>query len=253
MCPFQASLLNESQVQAVLLDIEGTTTPADFVYQILFPYARSHLELFLRQYWHERCVSEDVQGLRAEAEFDAKRGLKPPGWNDSSIESTLRSACLYAQCLMDQDRKSTALKALQGKIWKEGYRSGALHGAVYDDVPAALSHWQEREIKVAIFSSGSVLAQRLLFETTLHGNLTPFIAEYFDTITGPKLEPESYRRIAAALSVPLWKMLFISDTVGELDAAIEAGIQTVLCVRPGRSEPGAGKHPVIHSFDEVMV
>ena len=151
---------------------------------------------------------------------------------------------------MDQDRKSTGLKSLQGKIWEEGYRSGDLKGEVYPDVLPALERWRKEGIDIAIFSSGSVQAQRSLFRNSVAGDLTRFIKAYFDTTTGPKREPESYRRIAAALERSPSEVLFVSDIGAELDAARAAGMQTALCVRTG-SLQGAVVHPSIHRFDEI--
>jgi len=153
---------------------------------------------------------------------------------------------------MDQDRKSTGLKSLQGRIWEEGYRSGELKGEVYPDVLPALERWRGQGIDIAIFSSGSVQAQRSLFRNSVAGDLTRFISAYFDTTTGPKREPESYARIAATLERSPSEVLFVSDVGAELDAARTAGMQTALCVRTPGSAPSAGAHPVIHAFDQLV-
>jgi enolase-phosphatase E1 len=152
---------------------------------------------------------------------------------------------------MDRDRKSTGLKSLQGKIWEEGYRSGDLKGEVYPDVVPALERWRSQGIDVAIFSSGSVQAQRSLFINSSAGNLTRYILAYFDTTTGPKTAPMSYARIAAALERAPSEVLFLSDVGAELDAALTAGMQTALCVRTPGTAPPSGVHPVIHGFDEL--
>jgi enolase-phosphatase E1 len=152
---------------------------------------------------------------------------------------------------MDQDRKSTGLKSLQGKIWEEGYRSGELKGEVYPDVLPALESWRRQGIDVAIFSSGSVQAQRSLFRNSTAGDLTRFIRAYFDTTTGPKREPESYARIAAALERPPSLVLFLSDITAELDAALNAGMQTGLCIRTPGETPAAGVHQVVRVFDDI--
>ena len=152
---------------------------------------------------------------------------------------------------MDRDRKSTGLKSLQGKIWEEGYRSGELKGEVYPDVLPALEHWRMQGIDVAIFSSGSVQAQRSLFRNSVAGDLTRFIRAYFDTTTGPKAESESYGRIAAALERSPSEVLFVSDVVAELEAARAAGMRTALCVRAPGPVPAAGVHPVVHAFDQL--
>ena len=152
---------------------------------------------------------------------------------------------------MDRDRKSTALKALQGRIWKDGYESGALRGDVYPDVAPALARFREAGIAVAIFSSGSVLAQRLLFGHTSAGDLRPHVVAYFDTTTGAKREAASYVRIASALGRLPGEVLFVSDVVEELDAAKEAGMGVALCVRPGTPEPASSRHRVIRSLAEI--
>ncbi len=152
---------------------------------------------------------------------------------------------------MDRDRKSTGLKSLQGKIWEEGYRSGELRSEVYPDVAPALERWRGQGIEIAIFSSGSVQAQRSLFTNTVAGDLTRFIRDYFDTTTGPKTAPESYARIAAALERSTSEVVFVSDIAAELDAALTAGMQTALCVRKPGAAPAAGLHPVVHTFDQL--
>ncbi len=238
-------------MKAVLLDIEGTTTPIDFVYKVLFPYVREHLSDFLRKRQHAPHVRADMEALRREHALDLARGSKPPDWPDDSADALLESAVAYVHWLMDRDRKSTALKSLQGKIWEQGYRTGELHGEVYPDVARAFSRWHSQKKVICIFSSGSVLAQKLLFAHTTAGDLTHFIKEYFDTTTGKKIEAESYGRISIALGLSLREILFASDTVAELDAANLAGMKTILCVRPGRERPPASSHPTIETFDEL--
>ena len=224
----------------VLLDIEGTTTPIDFVFRVLFPYARVRLDAFLARHKAQPDVIADVAGLRAEHERDRAAGRNPPPWTDG--------AAPYARWLMDQDRKLTALKALQGRIWEGGFASGELRGQVYPDVPAALRRWTAGGRKVAIFSSGSVLAQKLLFANSDQGDLTPMLSGYFDTTTGAKADARSYRKIAQALGEPPEAGLFVSDVVAELDAARDAGFATALSVRtpPG---PAANGHRAVSSFD----
>ncbi len=231
--------------RVVLLDIEGTTTPVDFVYRVLFPHAHARVGVFLEAHGSDPDVARDVTGLRDEHTRDVAAGLNPPAW-----ESSAGGATAYARHVMDQDRKLTPLKSLQGRIWAEGYATGALRGQVYPDVPPALVRWTSAGRRVAIFSSGSVLAQKLLFAHSEHGDLTPFLSAHFDTTTGPKREAESYLRIAAALGVPASAGLFVSDVAAELDAARLAKFETALAVRtpPGPVAPG---HRRITSFDEL--
>ncbi len=221
----------------ILLDIEGTTTPITFVYDVLFPFVRRHLDAWLPR--------ADVSGLQSEYQEDVRRGQNPPAW---SVPPKA-----YVEWLMDQDRKSTALKKLQGEIWLEGYQKGELHGEVFPDVPPALERWKRDGVDVRIFSSGSILAQRLLFSSTNAGDLTRFLNGYFDTTTGPKNEPGSYVDIAQAFGLPSSEILFISDVTRELDAAKAAGMKTLLCVRPGNHPQPASEHRVVGSFEGIEI
>lgn len=233
------------RVRFVLLDIEGTTTPVDFVHRVLFPDARERMQAFLAAHAAEPEVAADVFGLQREHARDAALGGELPAWDGSPA-----AAAAYARWLIDQDRKLTALKSLQGRIWAEGYAAGRLRGPVYEDVPRALARWTAAGRRVAIFSSGSVLAQKLIFGHSAKGDLTPFLSAYFDTSTGAKGDSDSYRRIAAALGAEPSAGLFVSDVVAELDAARAAGCATALAVRtpPG---PDASGHRTITSFDEL--
>ncbi len=235
-------------INTVLLDIEGTTTPIDFVYKVLFPYARAHAEEFLAL--HRSELADDVAGLIRENADDIARGLNAPSICSSA---TVKELAAYVRWLMDQDRKATPLKSLQGKIWQAGYDTRELHSQVFEDVPRAFDRWSEQGKDICIYSSGSVLAQKLLFANTEAGDLTPFIRAYFDTNTGPKGEAESYRRIGEALKLRPSAMVFVSDVISELEAARTAGLETILCTRPGNhSQPGASQYSVIRSFDEVF-
>ena len=154
--------------------------------------------------------------------------------------------------LMDQDSKTPALKELQGHIWEDGYNTGELVGAVFDDVKPALERWQRQGIAVGIFSSGSVLAQKLLFGHSSAGDLTPLLRWHFDTSVGAKTNPESYRRIAASMGETTEAVLFLSDIVAELDAARTAGMQTALSIREGNTAVGSGHgHRSMSSFEEI--
>jgi enolase-phosphatase E1 len=221
--------------RGILLDIEGTTTPISFVYDVLFPFARAHVAEYVR--------AADLRDLKKEYDEDVRQGLNPPSWSNDPAA--------YIHWLMEQDRKSTALKAIQGEIWLEGYHHGELQGEVFDDVAPAFQRWRNENIEICIFSSGSILAQRLLFSTTRSGDLTKFLSGYFDTTTGPKNEPSSYTRIAEAFGIPASDILFISDMTRELDAARLAGMQTMLCMRPGNHPQPEHTHPTITSFESV--
>jgi enolase-phosphatase E1 len=241
-----------NSIQAILLDIEGTTTPIDFVFRTLFPYARQRLEQFLQEHENEPGIREDVAAMHMQHRADAAEKLNPPRWVDDSPSTELASAAAYGAWLIDRDSKCSALKSLQGKIWQEGYRTGDLRGEVYPDVPAALARWSRQGKIICIFSSGSVLAQKLLFGSTAAGDLTGFLRAYFDTTTGPKNAPGSYLRIAQTLALESPNILFISDVAKELDAARDAGMRTMLCVRTESTERIAGAHHVVNSFEEIF-
>jgi enolase-phosphatase E1 len=239
---------------AILLDIEGTTTPIDFVYEVLFPYARGQVKDFLGRHLSSEEVRPDVDALREEQAADLRLGLGPPAIPEGPRESQLESVVAYVVWLMDQDRKSTPLKSLQGKIWEEGYRSGQLRSRIFPDVPPAFERWREQGKDICIYSSGSRLAQKLLFAYTEAGDLTGSIREYFDTRVGAKADADSYRHIASALGVRPAEILFVSDVTGELSAAHSAGMQTLLSVRPGnRPQPNQESYRVIHTFDEILL
>jgi len=228
--------LRDRGLNAVVLDIEGTTTPLAFVNETLFPYARRALESFVRDQIDRPGTADVFNSLRADWLADTSRGETPPPWPDhGSREARVASIVRYAGWLMDRDRKAFGLKELQGRIWERGYREGSLRGDVYPDVPEALRHWRANGATVAIYSSGSVLAQQLLFRSTPFGDLSPLIDAYFDTSVGAKREPESYRRIAEALGRTPERLLFISDVPAELAAARAAGCTAVLCIRPGNA------------------
>ena len=241
--------LRARAVDLVLLDIEGTTTPMAFVYDVLFPFARTGLEGYLRQRARDPQLRETLGPLRAEWQEDAQRGEAPPAWD----ERAPMSAAAYLFWLMDRDRKSPTLKRIQGEIWETGFRAGTLRGEMFPDVAPALARWRESRVDVAIYSSGSVLAQRLMFGASTAGDLTPFISSFFDTAVGPKRSPESYRRIAGATRRSPGQILFVSDVPEELDAASADGCQILLAVRPGnRPVEGPEALDEISSFDEIV-
>ena len=235
-------------VRTILLDVEGTTTPLDFVYEVLFPYAQSQAQRFLERYGALPDVRRDWNALRQENLDDARRGLDPPALTG---EETTESLAGYVAWLIHRDRKSTPLKSLEGKIWEEGYRNGELRSRVFEDVPPALKRWHEQKRTVSVFSSGSVLAQKLLFGHTTAGDLTRYLSSYFDTTVGSKTDPGSYQKIAGELRSSMLEIVFISDVTSELDAAKAAGLQTLLCLRPGNRPQPANQYESIRSFAEV--
>ena len=241
------SRLADRGIRIVLLDIEGTTTPIAFVHETLFPYARRRVRAFLATHGDDLDVRRARDLLVAEHAIDLERDA-PPLASPKSIDALVG----YVEWLMDRDRKSPGLKLLQGEIWEEGYRSGELRGVVFDDVAPAIRRWHEAGLRVAIYSSGSELAQRRLFESTADGDLTPLLAGFFDTRVGAKVESASYARIASALGVTPSTMLFVSDVTRELAAAREAGLQVALSLRPGNAtQADRTLYDCIASFDEL--
>lgn len=223
--------------RAVVMDIEGTTTPVRFVYDVLFPYALERLS--------EGMTEEDVEAFREQARLDeGLPGVVPV----VDRASALANARLY----MAEDRKVGCLKALQGRIWRGGYEDGTLRSEVYEDVPRALARWRSRGVRCCIYSSGSVEAQRLLFRYSAFGDLTGLLDGYFDTTTGPKRSSSSYASIVSSLGLPAAEVLFLTDVLEEAAAAREAGLQTRLVVRPGNA-PLLAEHgfEVVRTFDEV--
>jgi enolase-phosphatase E1 len=234
--------------RAYLLDIEGTTTPVDFVYKTLFPFARRELPEFLRRSAlgaMAETLQTDAQLLAEEYAADLAAGQSPPTWDDRPQPGGLLPYLLW---LMDHDRKSRGLKSIQGRIWEDGYGSGDLQGEIYPDVEPALHRWRERGARIYIYSSGSVLAQKLLFGHLPVGDLTPLLAGHFDTEVGSKRESASYASIAAQIGIPAAEILFLSDTPQELTAAHGAGMAALHVVRDPAVETAG---PTVRTFAEV--
>ncbi|MBS3963102.1 MAG: acireductone synthase [Methylomonas sp.] len=221
-------------IQAIVTDIEGTTSSLSFVKDVLFPYARQHLADFIRQHQH----TTDVASLLADA-----RSLVG---NDGSLDSLIDQFLHW----MDEDRKITPLKSLQGLIWLEGYQQGAFKGHIYPDAVHQLQAWNAQGIALYVYSSGSVQAQKLLFGHSDVGDLTPLFAGYFDTCIGGKREAASYRRIAGHIGLPAEHILFLSDIREELDAARAAGMATRWLVRE-QARTDDAVHTQVVDFDAI--
>ncbi|HJO35453.1 MAG TPA: acireductone synthase [Gammaproteobacteria bacterium] len=220
--------------RAILTDIEGTTTDIAFVHEVLFPYAREHLADFV----HARAGQPAV----AAALVEARAAMDAPAADLPAVIGQL-------QAWLDEDRKITPLKTLQGLLWQGGYERGELRAHLYPDVAPALRRWQAAGHTLAVYSSGSVAAQRLLFGHTEAGDLTGLFSAWFDTHIGGKREAASYRHIVAELALPAGAVLFLSDVAAELDAAAAAGLATCQLVRPGTVP--AARHPHATDFDAV--
>lgn len=212
-----------------LLDIEGTTTPVDFVHRVLFPFARNAMSEYLNSNATDPSLVEDAASLFLDYQTESEA---PAGWDGSVMSAGFLD---YLYFLMDHDKKSTGLKAIQGRIWAEGYSDGRLVSEIYDDVEPAIRCWKSAGAKVCIFSSGSVEAQKLLFGHLRSGSILHLLDGYFDTTIGPKRDASSYQRIANEMQLPLGDVLFLSDTPQEIEAAQTAGMNAVLVDRNAAS------------------
>jgi 2,3-diketo-5-methylthio-1-phosphopentane phosphatase len=236
-------MFDSDSICAVLLDIEGTTTPISFVFDVLFPYAAENIGRYLAEHLDDPQLQPALRDLRAKRDADQ--------WNEAWATSEVESLAAYARHLMSQDSKFSALKSLQGEIWQQGYSSGELLGQVFDDVPIALRRWRDLGRNIFIYSSGSVLAQKLIFAHTKHGDLTPLIEGYFDTTIGIKSDRQSYEKIAVEIKTKAFQILFISDSLKELDAAHFAGMHVKHSIRPGNPPAPASGYESIRNFDEL--
>jgi len=221
-------------IKAVVTDIEGTTSSLSFVKDVLFPYARAKLPDFVRQNLNDPQISQLITDTCREA----------------GIEQNIESAIDQLIEWIDLDKKITPLKAIQGLIWQAGYQLGDFKGHLYQDAIDNLKAWHENGILLYVYSSGSVLAQKLLFGHTASGDLTPLFSGFFDTNIGGKKEADSYLNIAATIGLPADETLFLSDIKEELDAAKSAGLQTIWLVRDQALNPYA-EHLQVGSFDEI--
>jgi enolase-phosphatase E1 len=221
------------QPHAVVLDIEGTISSLAFVKEQLFPFARRHLADYVHA--HEAAVAGILEQVRHTE-------------GDDRLDTPQAIAVLLRW--MDEDRKHPPLKTLQGMVWRQGFHSGELQGHLYDDAVRAIRRWHQRGVRIHVYSSGSVEAQRLLFRHSTHGDLTPLLAGHFDTTMGSKLDSRSYRAIASRIGAPARSILFLSDHPREIEAAGAAGLQATLV----RRETDASAPPdarAIGNFDEL--
>jgi len=240
-------LITLAGIDWLLLDIEGTTCPVSFVAATLFPYASKHLESFLRDSAGRPEVQILLQEVANAWEADpdpAATLLRDQGHPEAGPLASLP----YLQWLIREDRKLAALKQLQGLVWERGYARGELLAPLYPDVPEALRRWQADGLGLAVYSSGSVAAQQMLYAHTPAGDLRPLFRHWFDTRTGAKKDPDSYRRIAQELGSQAGRILFVSDALVELKAADAAGMNVLFSDREGNPERDPGPYKVIRSY-----
>lgn len=224
------------RIEAIVTDVEGTTSSISFVHKVLFPYSGKQLPELVRRRAGEPEIAALLDDVRREA-----------GEPRADVERLVEILLKW----IAEDRKATPLKALQGLTWEHGYRSGDFTGHVYADTAPALQRWSGRGARIYIYSSGSVRAQQLLFEHSDAGDLRPLINGYFDTCIGNKRDAASYRAIAAHIGVPAASILFLSDVAEELDAAESAGMKTMQIARD--APVPSSHHPVARDFDEVVI
>ncbi len=234
--------------RAVLLDIEGTTSSIAFVHDVMFPYVRKHVREFLLENASDPSVSDACRLILQEA--NSQPNTEPPGTSNRPVPIDAVETALNR--LMDEDRKSTGLKALQGMVWKQGFQDQVLKAHVYPDVPDAIKAWRASGLDVRIYSSGSIAAQKLFFGHTEFGNMLDLFSDHYDTTIGSKKESNSYLRIAALFPLDAKQIVFVSDIEAELDAAYQAGMQVIASCRPGNA-PLSANCPYAHikSFAEL--
>ncbi|KAI4322955.1 hypothetical protein L6164_022600 [Bauhinia variegata] len=242
--------------RCIVLDIEGTTTPISFVSEVLFPYARGNVGRHLSATYDTTDTQDDIKLLRSQVQSDLEQGVAgavpiPP--DDAGKEEVIAALVANVEAMIKADRKITALKQLQGHIWRTGFENNELEGAVFDDVPEALEKWSALGIKVYIYSSGSRLAQRLIFGKTNYGDLRKYLSGFFDTIVGNKKETRSYVEISESLGVDKPSdILFVTDVVQEATAAKAAGLEVLISIRPGNGPlPENHGFKTINSFAEI--
>ena len=228
-------------IRCVLMDIEGTTTAIDFVHSVLFPYSAQHLPQYVMDHEDDATVQECLSAIRQTL------------LDENDVTEAHTHTCIQALLhWIATDRKHRVLKNLQGLIWKTGYETGAYQSHVYPDVLPALQRWHAKGLMLAIYSSGSVAAQQLLFGHTPHGDLNPYFSHYFDTTVGGKKEMASYQAITKALALPPEAILFLSDMEPELEAAEEAGLQVIQLQRNDGVISGHVPYPVKRTFDVIL-
>lgn len=236
----------------LLLDIEGTTCPVSFVSEVLFPYAKQSLSSSLDDHQED----PDLKNILQEAEREWDRDPSPESINlrQATRNQNLNfidSINVYFEHLINIDRKSTALKDLQGKIWDNGYRKGEITSQLFSETSECLKRWHRRQLSLSVYSSGSIQAQKLLYRHTNDGDLEDLFDHWFDTHTGNKKERESYRKIATKISTNPSKILFISDNGDECDAAGASGMETLFSLRDGNPDQNPRSHKVIRTLNDV--
>lgn len=236
--------------RCALLDIEGTLADIRFVYDVMFPYIRENVQSYLQAHWGQASLESILDSLAVDGGFSASQA--PWRLGGVTESAAIESVVGLVHHLMDSDSKTTGLKALQGVVWEAGFRSGALRAEVFSDAVPAFERWQRAGVDMRIYSSGSILAQKLFFGHTTQGDLTSYFRNHYDTTSGSKKEASSYLAIARDIGVIPEQIVFFTDVLGEIQAAREAGLQVVACVR-ANNVPLPSQYIVGRKVDGVWV
>jgi enolase-phosphatase E1 len=229
-------MIQMNNIQAIVTDIEGTTSSLSFVKDVLFPYAREHMAGFITSHVDHPNVNSLLDDVRRE----------------SAKDLDLDGVIAQLNQWIDEDKKITPLKSLQGLLWEKGFQQGDFSGHVYPDARQQLEHWRQQGIDLYVYSSGSIYAQKLLFGYSDYGDMNNLFSGHFDTTTGAKVDAASYEKIAAAIGKPVDSILFLSDIEAELDAARSAGMKTLWLVRDAKPDAQAS-HPQVTDFLQIDI
>lgn len=242
--------MEELEAKAVILDIEGTCSAKSYVSDVLFPFAKENARSYLERCWDDQNTLEACDQIAREAgkssSYDWLCGYEK---RSDQINAVLDEVSR----LMDEKKSSKGLKELQGFIWAEAYSSGLLCSQVFVDIPQALACWRAGKVTMAIYDSAISTAQRVFFKHTEFGDLSDYFAGFFDTSSGAKTEPESYKRIAKLLGQEPAEIIYFSDCENELDVAKNAGLQTVMVARPENNQQETKRHLSIPSFYDIRI
>ena len=238
--------------QHLLLDIEGTTCPVSFVSDILFPFAKQEISQYIRLHWDTNNGSSAIQEAKNEWSNDqSSESMQLKKQVNLAQIDEAEGLIQYLQHMISIDKKSTALKDLQGKIWEHGYNKGELKSELFPETAECLRQWHEQKLTLSVYSSGSIHAQKLLYRHSSEGNLEALFSHWFDTHTGPKKSLRSYTTIAHQLNSNPDNVWFVSDNVMECDAARAAGMHTLFSLRDGNPDRDPKDHKVIESLRQV--
>ena len=238
--------------QHLLLDIEGTTCPVSFVSDVLFPFAKQELSHYIKQHWHKTPHNKPIQAAKKEwLDDQSPESIQSKQQATKGETEEIDALIQYLKHLISIDKKSTALKDLQGRIWEHGYNNGDLKSQLYPETAECLREWREQGTTLSVYSSGSIQAQKLLYRHSPAGDLEKLFSHWFDTHTGPKKSTGSYTTIAKQLHSAPNKIWFVSDNGAECDSARLAGMHTLFSLREGNPDRDPRDHTVVQSLREV--